>query len=184
MSNNTISMIGLDPLFQSYRKILIRHIHDDIKVNTHDNLLEFKIYNRSISKVEIVGIIIKRDIKRTNKIMLVIDDGTGIITCNKMVNENNINSNNTNNHHTYDYRIGDLVTIKGKITMSTYITNDNNNSNNDSNSSSNNNNYYNANQYNLHIHECYPCCDSLEVLHWLTAIDLMNKTYKNKITLS
>ena len=138
MNATAISKIGLDPLFQSYRKILIYYLHHNIIVNTHDNLLEFNIFNRSISKVEIVGIIVKREIKRTNKIMLVIDDGTGIVTCNKVINSNNINDSSSINIID-DYKLGDLVTIRGKITMSSYTTtNDNNEDKSNDNSHDNN----------------------------------------------
>ena len=71
---------------------------------------EFYLCNRSIQRVEIVGYVTCKSIK-TKKVILYIDDGSGIIQCVKFYNETDYEKSLP----FANVSIGDLVSIKGRI---------------------------------------------------------------------
>jgi hypothetical protein len=77
---------GLDPLFLAFRKLLVASIFANVeKVIRGDDRYEFYLFDRPVQKIEIVGTIIGK-VVRAKRVLLYVDDGTGVIECSKIYN--------------------------------------------------------------------------------------------------
>ena len=75
---------GLDPTYFGHRKLLCAQFSEIVSTSCK-SYLEHYYYGRPVSRVEVVGIVV--DILwQKNKIVLTIDDGTGLIRCFKYIN--------------------------------------------------------------------------------------------------
>ena len=99
---------GLNSETFCFKKYFICQLKN-IKFDEIDSIYNFSDKLGTITKVEIVGVI--RNINaRTNKVLIICDDGTGIITVIKFMDnicEDNLNS--------IELQIGDLISVKGLL---------------------------------------------------------------------
>lgn len=109
-NSHPFSLFGLDPLFSCNVKVLSAIVINRITCHEREGFYEFRICGRPISKVELVGIVVRKAVK-SRKVILQIDDGTGLIECLKFYDS--------------DYavplqhiQIGELVSVKGFLTKS------------------------------------------------------------------
>lgn len=112
----TLNEFGLDPAYQSYRKLFVKSIRNN--VITHENqryqLFEFMHHHRGCTKVEVCGIV-TCIARKSSKAIINVDDGTGVIKCVKFVNSRR------DEVPFETLSLGDLIDIKG--TLTTYETN-------------------------------------------------------------
>ena len=62
---------------QCYRKLLIGHMKS-LKIVQHGMCFEFYIADRSVQRVEVAGYVVSKKVA-SKKVVLYIDDGTGVI---------------------------------------------------------------------------------------------------------
>jgi hypothetical protein len=92
---------GLDPLFSAHIKMTIATFMNTPSFPDYPEVLCF--FGHPVHKVEIVGI--ATDIRQyAEKHKIFVDDGTGVVQCNKWVNEEELL-----------VRRGDLVVVRGQI---------------------------------------------------------------------
>ncbi|EDV21174.1 CST complex subunit STN1 [Trichoplax sp. H2] len=94
---------GLDPLFSAHIKLLIRDVDHLLAVKDFTNV--YLYHDHIIYKVEIMGDVVS--VVKKNKLdEIVLDDGTGRISCTLWKDRDKIR----------DCKLGDLVTIMGRVT--------------------------------------------------------------------
>ena len=74
---------GLDPSYFGHRKLLCAQFAD-ILSTPRGGYLEYYYYGRPVSRVEVVGVVVNI-LRQKNKIVLTVDDGTGLIRCLKYI---------------------------------------------------------------------------------------------------
>jgi len=104
---------GLDPLFSTARKMLVFSLRQEVQVVTRpmEGRYEFYLYDRPLQRVEVVGVIVKKTVK-TKKVMIEIDDGTGVLECTKLYN-----SAENEPVPLQGFSLGQLVCIRGQVAM-------------------------------------------------------------------
>lgn len=107
-------LAGLDPNFSSFRKFFIETIHRKIVTSENAvNVFENRYLGRIVTKVEVCGLVTRLQ-RKTKKVTVRIDDGTGVIDCIKYTDPDNLEQDATPFPH---LQIGDLVTIKGDLRL-------------------------------------------------------------------
>ena len=86
----------------------LKHVH----VVSSGMCYELYLCKRSIQRVEVVGTIVSKAIK-SEKIILYIDDGSGILQCVKFYDERDYTRSLPFAH----ISLGDLVSIRGRLTF-------------------------------------------------------------------
>jgi RPA family protein len=94
---------ALDPVFYATAKLSIRAILQAPQYYDFNNIINY--YGHAVARVEIAGIIVALR-GYVDKSKMWIDDGTGVILCNKW---------NNNNPATDLFEVGDFVVIRGRI---------------------------------------------------------------------
>ena len=143
---------GQDPLFSSFRKLLISSIHSTVENDRteEDSRYEFYLHKRALQKVEVLGVITSK-VVRSKRVLLNVDDGTGVIECSKLYNS-------AENEPTplVEFRLGDLVSIRGTLAIAGEPS-----------------------RFVVHITYAARELDpNEEPLHWLRAMELMDTVYR------
>ncbi len=84
----------------------------DIRVINNSVCYEFYLCNRSIQRVEVVGCCVSKVIK-SKKVLLHLDDGTGIVQCVKFFDETDIDKSIPFSNVV----LGDMVSIRGRLVL-------------------------------------------------------------------
>ena len=103
---------GLDPTFSSYHKMFIVLIRKfvEVEVNNSFGIFEYRYFSRGIMKVEVVGIVSSIS-RKSKKLIIGIDDGTGVIKCIKFLDDINESAYPS-------LKLGDFATVKGVLSQS------------------------------------------------------------------
>ncbi|KAI8349627.1 hypothetical protein EDC96DRAFT_519916 [Choanephora cucurbitarum] len=101
-----VELIGIDPLFLTHAKLIIRHV---LELNTSENT-PIDLYDycgHRIKFVEICGILVAIELSSTSY-RYTVDDGTGTIECVLWLNSMKLDNNRP-------FELGTTVSIMGKI---------------------------------------------------------------------
>ncbi len=103
---------GLDPLFASYHKMFVVLIRNYIEVQENNafGIFEYRYFSRGIMKVEVVGIVTSIS-RKSKKLIISIDDGTGSIKCIKFLDDIQESAYPA-------LKLGDLAIVKGVLSQS------------------------------------------------------------------
>ena len=143
---------GLDPTFSACRKTFVGMLKQCVYQEERGGVYELYYLGRPISKVDLVGTVVKKK-PGNNRRYVNIDDGTGVMTCIKFLNQNVVSEESDTG-----IEVGDLVNITGKLM---YMTVDDN-----------------PPTYVVQIAIIEKLVDpNLELLHWTSALNLHQSTY-------
>ncbi len=144
---------GLDPTFSSYHKMFIVLIRKFVEVEENNSfgIFEYRYFSRGIMKVEVVGIVSSIS-RKAKKLIISIDDGTGVIKCIKFLDDINESAYPS-------LKLGDFATVKGVLSQSEVGLSD---------------------EYGFVIHiRCLDVSDdpNMEAYHWVNTIVLHKDEY-------
>ena len=218
-------LIGLSPIFWNYNPLLIQTIHSNVLLinginalvlvdnNKYDEPMDMDTSTTSskttntnilnanhvipISKCEIVGILQYVQYKSNNSVIMIIDDGTGLMDCiywnNNDDNDEILNiiygyCNNNDDNKSNKFKVGDIVRIKGQLRVLSIdhesqmiLQIENNHYEHNTTGNNTNNDYYTLWEgyhcsREVYVHSIEKITDLVrESLHWLISLQFIKR---------